>query len=234
MHYRSAARPHLCTALLCALLLPVACDDDSDGDTDGAETGGDTDPAGSMSTTDPTSATASTTDPTSDPTDPTGSSTDPTTGPTTSDDTTGSTGGDSSTGGDDSSGSDGTSSTGEAGLTLDDIVGMYTEPDGAGGLFPHEITLQSWTIDFPGFTSVVTFEQIDDDAQWIAGEENDGGTYTRYDWAIDGDDNLRYCAATFAEETLQEAIDAPPSDRDDFDGTGCGGAFPWSLLSPAR
>ena len=32
-------------------------------------------------------------------------------------------------------------------------------------------------------------------------------------------------------ETLQAAIDAPPSNRDDFDDpTACGGAFAWSVL----
>lgn len=215
MFQRSAARP---LALTAALLLFPACDS---GDSDGTST--DTDAATSGATT----GGASTTD------------LGTTTGPGTTTDP-GTTTGESSTGPDESSsgsesgssGSEsGSSSSGGEAVGIADVAGTYIETYGKGknDFQTHEVTASDWAIDFGTGIGVLTYEEIDDEARWVAGDDG-AGTYTRYDWDLDGDGNLRYCAAVFGAETLQDAVDAPPSDRDDFDGVGCAGTFPWSLL----
>ncbi len=158
-----------------------------------------------------------------------------TTVPGTTDDSTSSGRAESSTGfegGSSSSGGEGSSSTGQDAIGIADVAGTYIETYGPGKMDfqTHIVTATDWTIDFGSGIGVNTYEEIDDEQRWVAG--NDGaGTYTRYDWGLDDDGNLRYCTAVFGAETLQAAIDAPPSDREDFDGVGCGGMFPWSLLA---
>ncbi len=51
--------------------------------------------------------------------------------------------------------------------------------------------------------------------------------YSRFDWAVDGDGELRYCQSSYDAESLTEA-EAATADRGDF-ATGCGG-FAWSFL----
>lgn len=217
MFQRSAARP---LALTAALLLFPACDS---GDSDGTSTDTDAD----ASTSGETTGGASTTDPGT--TTGTGTTTDP--GTTTDESSTGS---DESSSGSESgsSGSEsGSSSSGGDAVGIADVAGTYIETYGKGknDFQTHDVTASDWTIDFGMGIGVMTYEEIDDEARWVAG--NDGaGTYTRYDWDLDGDGNLRYCAAVFGAETLEDAIDAAPSDRGDFDGVGCAGTFPWSLL----
>lgn len=168
------------------------------------------------------------------------SSTDPgsTSGASTTDESTTdastTTEGDGSTGLGSSSGEEsGGSSTGAALDGISDVAGTYIETYGPGkkDFQTHIVTGDTWTIDFGGDfgMSVLTYEEVDDQARWVAGDDG-AGTFARYDWDIDGDGNLRYCSAVFGAETLQAAIDAPPSDRDDLDGVGCGGMFAWSLL----
>jgi hypothetical protein len=200
-----------------------ACDDG--GDDGNAGTDGSTGDV--TTTTDP----GTTTDP-STTTVPGTSTDDSTTDDSTTDDST--TDGESSTGDDGSSstGGDGSSSTGDVAIGIADVAGTYIETYGPGktDFQTHIVTATDWTIDFGEFGMAVhTYEQINNEERWVAGDEGDG-TYTRYDWDLDDDGNLRYCTAVFGAATLQDAIDAPASDRDDFDGVGCGGMFPWSLL----
>jgi len=215
MFQRSAARP---LALTAALLLFPACDS---GDSDG----GDTDPSTS-GTTDPGT---SSTDGTS-PTGSEGSSTDGGTGSTSGPLST--SGGQSSSGtsGDESSSGDDSSSGGDA-VGYADLYGDYVDNfDGS-----HTLSAEGWTQSYMGmnpFTLVV--EEVDDDLQWVAGAEGEDGTYGRHDWTVDDDGQLRLCTGAFGEATLQDAIDAPASDAEDLDGIGCGGAFSWSILTPAE
>lgn len=216
MLQRIAALP-----LALSALFLFACDDG--GDDGNAGTDGSTGDV--TTTTDP----GTTTDP-STTTVPGTSTDDSTTDDSTTDDST--TDGESSTGDDGSTGGDGSSSTGDVAIGIADVAGTYIETYGPGktDFQTHIVTATDWTIDFGEFGMAVhTYEQINDEERWVAGDEGDG-TYTRYDWDLDDDGNLRYCTAVFGAATLQDAIDAPASDRDDFDGVGCGGMFPWSLL----
>lgn len=219
MFQRIAARP---LALTAALLLFPACDS---GDGDGGGTDTDASTSGTTEPSTSTTAPATTT---------TGSGTTTTATTTTTADESSSTGDESGSSGDESGSSgdeSGSSSSGERLVGIADIAGTYIETWGAGktDFFPHEVEADSWMIDFGQGMSLLTYEEIDDEARWVAG--NDGpGSYTRYDWDFDADGNLRYCSAIIAAETLQDAIDAPASDRSDFDGVGCAETFPWSLL----
>ncbi len=209
MTIRTAARPLVSLALLGALSFSYGCDSGSDG--------GDSD--GGSSTSGAEGSTGATTE-------------TPTTGTPTTDDSDG-----SSSSGEGSSGStgegDGSSSTGEALIGIADVAGTYIETYGPGPdeFQTHTVTATEWTTDFGGGAGmgVLTYEEVDDVARWVAGDDG-AGTFSRYDWEIDGDGNLRYCTAVFGAETLEAAIAAPPSNRDDLDGTGCAEAFPWSLL----
>ncbi len=216
MFQRSAARP---LALTAALLLFPACDS---GDSDGGETD-----VSTSGTTDQGTTTAN----------PAGS---------TSAQGSSSEGGESSSGGGESSSSGGTgsssgdegssseggeSSSGGEAVSYADLHGDYVDNfDGS-----HTLSAEAWTQAYMGMNPfALVIEQVDDDLQWVAGEEGDGGTYGRHDWAVDGDGQLRLCTGAFGEATLQDAIDAPASDTSDFDGVGCGGAFSWSILTPAE
>ncbi|MGH1343069.1 MAG: hypothetical protein ACRBN8_16025 [Nannocystales bacterium] len=218
MFQRSAARP---LALTAALLFFPACDS---GDSDGGGT--DTDAATSGTTTDP------------------GSTTNPATTTTASGTTTtdpGTTGGESSTGSDSgSSGSEsgssgssesGSSSSGGEAIGYADLYGDYDDNFGAF----HTLSAESWSNTFPGFDAiVVATEEVNDDERWIAGLSMGGlEGYERLDWDFDEDGQLRYCSGAFGEETLEDAVNAPPSDRTDFE-TGCGGGASWTVMTPAR
>lgn len=125
----------------------------------------------------------------------------------------------------------GSTSTGDPAGAYADLYGKYL--DNFGG--SHTLSAEGWTQAYMGmdpFTLVI--EQVDDDLQWVAGVEGEAGTYGRHDWAVDDDGQLRLCTGAFSEATLQDAIDAAPSDATDFDGVGCGGMFGWSVLTPAE
>ena len=222
MFQRTAARPLVLTVALSLSL--AACDDGEDGSNSVTATDGD----GTSTTGDDSTTAPGTTTTTPDPT---------TTGDTTGDaeSTTGSA--ESSTGdettGDETTGDESSSSTGTQAIGIADVVGTYIETYGPGktDFQTHIVAVDTWTIDFGGDfgMAVHTYEEVNDNERWVAGADG-AGTYTRYDWDIDDDGNLRYCSAAYQAATLQDAIDAPPSDRDDLDGIGCGGAFPWSVL----
>ena len=153
-----------------------------------------------------------------------------TTGPATTTDpgTSGSESGEESS----SEGSAGESSTGETAIGYADLAGDYIEPF-PGGMATHALTPTSWTTDYGDSPIEQSVAQVDDDAQWVVLEDGTGA-FSRNDWAFDGDGNLRYCAAVFGAASAEAAAEAPVSDAGDFDGVGCGGMFPWSLLEPAE
>jgi hypothetical protein len=66
--------------------------------------------------------------------------------------------------------------------------------------------------------------------------------YSRVVWTKPEDGSFYYCTATYGCETPDQTLagddddenhvcDAPMVDETDLDGVGCGGAFPWSLLT---
>ncbi len=123
----------------------------------------------------------------------------------------------------------GSSSSGGAAIGYVDLYGEYI--DNFEGT--HILSDAAWTQAYMGMNPfALNIEEVDDDAQWVAGAEGNAGTYGRHDWAFDDDGQLRLCTGSFGAKSLQEAIDAPPSNADDFDGVGCGGAFSWSILTP--
>lgn len=215
MFQRSAALP-----LAFSSLFLLACDEGGDDVNAGTE----------GSTGEPTSTTDGAT---SDPGTTTAPGTTAEPGTTTGGSTSGAPQDESSTGFESSSSAgDGSSSTGEEAIGIADAAGTYIETFGPGktDFQTHIVTAADWTINFGEFgMAVMTYEEVDDVERWVAGDDG-AGTYTRYDWDFDDDGNLRYCVAIFEAETIQDAINAPPSNRDDFDGTGCAGSFPWSLL----
>lgn len=161
---------------------------------------------------------------------------------TTSDDTTGSTGGsDTGSTGDtgastdsgsgDSSGSSGsTGSTG--GMAMLEIEGTYT--DNFGGM--HEITAQAWVNSGEGYELRFDIETIDNDADFLIAQNgeingNTAGLYSRFSWFTDDDGQLWYCQAPFDAESADAAEAAAPPDPSTPSEGGCG-IGPWSALDP--
>ncbi|MEM6296274.1 MAG: hypothetical protein AAGA54_33695 [Myxococcota bacterium] len=222
MTIRTAARPLVSLALFGALSLSYGCDSGSDdGDTDGGSS-----TSGAEGSTTATTETPTTGTPT------TGT---PTTGTTDDSDGSSSTGeGDGSTSGStgEGDGSTSTGSTGEALIGYSDIVGVYTD-----GFGTHTLTEATWELDYdrtPLGTQGV--EQVNDDERWVAGFfDGDDSVwlpgYSRFDWDFDENGVLRYCQQGSGSKTIEDAIAAPASDREDFEGEGCGG-FSWSSLEP--
>lgn len=217
MFQRIAARP---LALTAALLLFPACDSgDGDGGTDtDASTSGTTEPG--TSTTGPDTTT-------------TGSGT--TTTATTTAAETGSSGSEESSTGSEgsSSGSEsGSSSTGGEGVGYADLYGEYGD-----GFGTHTLSAESWSLTYPDTpVGAQSIDEVNDEERWVAGYfDGDESVwligYSRFDWDFDDAGILRYCQLGSGSKTLQAAIDAPASDRTDFDGVGCNG-FSWSALEP--
>lgn len=121
-----------------------------------------------------------------------------------------------------------TSSDSTGGDSLE-IIGEWIEAY-PGGMTTHTITSDAWTqaSDFGTFT--YTLDVFDNAARWVIGIDEGDGSYSRFDWTWDTDDELHYCTAAFGLDTLREAMDAPTTDETDLDA-GCGG-FGWSHLAP--
>jgi hypothetical protein len=120
------------------------------------------------------------------------------------------------------------SSSDSTGEDVLEIVGDWVEAHGGGAMTTHTITSESWTqaSDFGTFGYALgTFDNAE---RWVVGEDEGDGTYSRFDWVWDGDDELHYCTAAFGQDTVQEAIDAPKPDAADLQA-GCSG-FAWSHL----
>jgi hypothetical protein len=128
-----------------------------------------------------------------------------------------------STGEDDTSGSE----TGDESL---EVVGTWVETYPGGGMTNHTITDESWTQTSEFGTFEYVLESYDNAEGWVVGLDEDDGTYSRFDWFWDADDELYYCTAAFFERSAEAAIEAPKPDEADLE-TGCGG-FSWSHLQP--
>lgn len=128
------------------------------------------------------------------------------------------------------------SSTGEPAESSGDdspleIVGDWV--DDYGG--QHQITNTAWIYDTGEFGVVTTnLMRHDNEAQWVAGEDAGmPGTFVRFDWAYDDEGTLYYCNTVYDATSLDAAIEAPLADATDPASTGCGGMFPWTMLTPA-
>lgn len=220
MFQRIAARP---LALTAALLLFPACDS---GDGDGGET--DTDASTSGTTEPGTSTSGPDTTTTGSGTTTTGTTTAAETGSSGSEES--STGSEGSSSGSES-GEESSSSTGGEAVGYADLYGDYDDNFGAF----HTLSEESWSNTYPDFDPiVVAAEEVNDDERWIAGLSVGGlEGYERLDWDFDDEGQLRYCSGAFGQETIEDAINAPPSDRTDFE-TGCGGGASWTIMTPVR
>ena len=82
--------------------------------------------------------------------------------------------------------------------------------------------------------AVFEVERFDNEAQLIIAYNNDmneynPGQYSRFDWAMTGDE-LWYCQASFDAASAEEA-EMASADPSDPASSGCGG-FPWTKLTP--
>lgn len=82
-----------------------------------------------------------------------------------------------------------------------------------------------------------TFDVIDfsNEERWLVAEnsaDNEffSASYSRFEWTWD-DGQLYYCQSVFAASSEAEAREAPRADASDL-LAGCGGTFPWGLLTP--
>lgn len=222
MFQRIAARP---LALTAALLLFPACDS---GDGDGGGT--DTDASTSGTTEPSTSTSGPTTTTTGSGTTTTATTTAAETGSSGSEES--STGSEGSSSGSETGEESGSSSTGGEAVGYDDLYGDYGD-----GFGTHTISAESWSLTYPDTpVGAQSIDEVNDEERWVAGYfDGDESVwligYSRFDWDFDDAGILRYCQLGSGSETLQAAIDAPASDRTDFDGVGCNG-FSWSALEP--
>jgi len=112
------------------------------------------------------------------------------------------------------------------------IAGVYSGSYGG----QHEITDTQWTQTYtPDPPLVFAISRWDNDAMWLVAQNDEANAYnaslwSRFDWITDGT-TVTYCQGTTDAATEQDALDSAPANADDL-GTGCGGGFPWTVLSP--
>jgi len=164
---------------------------------------------------------------------------------TTSDDGTGDGGTSSDTsgsasdgGGTSSDGSTGDGSTGDGGTSTGgveppEIVGTYTD----NWDLTHTIAETTWTQEATDPPSVSTWEFVivDNEADFLVaqnGPDNEWypGLWSRFDWTVTDADRLWFCQETFGANTEEDALNAPPPNRDDPENTGCGDMGGWTEL----
>uniref|UniRef100_A0A7S0P551 Uncharacterized protein n=1 Tax=Calcidiscus leptoporus TaxID=127549 RepID=A0A7S0P551_9EUKA len=58
------------------------------------------------------------------------------------------------------------------------------------------------------------------------------GLFSRFDWTTDHDNKVYMCQSVYDADSTDTATNAETADVNDLDGVGCGGAFPWSALTP--
>jgi hypothetical protein len=112
------------------------------------------------------------------------------------------------------------------------IEGRYS--DGFGG---HQvITGSSWTSasDFGG--AVYHIASYSNREHWIVARNDQTNDFnpclwSRFDWTEQGG-VLYYCQTAFAADSEEAARAVPASDASDPATKGCGGSFPWSVLTP--
>ncbi|MEQ1568176.1 MAG: hypothetical protein ABMA64_21225 [Myxococcota bacterium] len=111
------------------------------------------------------------------------------------------------------------------------IVGSYVDVFGS----THEITEQSWTVQYAGYDpNVFTIAAWDD--EWLVAQNAADNAYfpdlwSRFDWVTGPDGHLYYCQTAYAAADRAEAEAAPRGDDVDPGADGCGG-FPWTDLTP--
>ena len=102
----------------------------------------------------------------------------------------------------------------------------------------HLISSAYWRQTGEGFLSELFILEIDAEAQHLIGQNGpDNGfnpeLWSRVDWTYVGED-LYYCQSAFDAETAEAAAATPRADDSDPTVGGCGGAFPWSMLTAAE
>jgi hypothetical protein len=115
------------------------------------------------------------------------------------------------------------------------VVGEYT----GSGMGQHKITAHTWVQTYGESTSHFTFTHVEHltEGAGLAIARNSqsnefaAGQWSRFEWRIRNGAHW-YCQSVYDAATSSAAIDSPPADDSDVENSGCGGAFPWSLLSP--
>ena len=111
------------------------------------------------------------------------------------------------------------------------ITGTYMSEFGA----TQTITETEWTVDY-GSPDTYAITVFDNDERFVVAENGamnsyNAGLWSRFDWALDGDD-LFYCQTVFDGMSEDEALDAQPADTSDPATGGCGAKdFPFTMLS---
>jgi len=113
------------------------------------------------------------------------------------------------------------------------ITGQFND-----GLGQHIIDSVTWTQHYEGSEpSQFRFVQIMNEARYAVAQNSAENAFhpdrfSRFDW-VWSSDGLYYCQSAYDAETAEAASAAQRPDDTSPATEGCGGMFPWSLLTPA-
>jgi len=111
------------------------------------------------------------------------------------------------------------------------VAGSYTD-----GFGMQIISNARWELAGPGFMAGFAISRFDN-AQGFALAQNDATNmfsplmWSRFEWFTVGT-TLYMCQGPFDAATEAAAMSAPRASRTSPATTGCGGTFPWSVLTP--
>jgi len=115
------------------------------------------------------------------------------------------------------------------------INGSYLDGFGTS----HTVTNTLWTQTYGQYTpSNFNVTSYDNDAGYViaendAGNDFNAGEFSRFDWFVDGDENIWYCQTTYTAATADDALATPRANDSDVTVSGCGDYnFSWTNLTP--